>query len=293
MESNKKVLNFRDIILIFLPIFCAILIQYGTNLCDMIIIFVGHITDKSPVNKNLSLTEILNNTVKQPMNQAYLTLATYSLYILVFGIWYKRAFCPNPVRSYLKLPDKSAVKKAITIAVCLLIAGALAQIFVDGAMALARPHFPDIFKEYDEHTRNVTGAGASLVMYFTVFFVAPVGEELLFRGLIFRYSKKVIPAVCAILLNAVVFGLYHSNSIQIIYALFMGIVLCTVANKFDSILPSILLHMSVNCSMILVRESWFENHTRTIIITALGFVLFVSLIIFILIFEQKNKLIRE
>lgn len=76
-------------------------------------------------------------------------------------------------------------------------------------------------------------------MYLVI--VAPIAEEIVFRGLILKvlspYGVKN-----AILLSAILFGLMHKNIPQAIGAFAIGIVFAVVDTKANSILPSIIMH---------------------------------------------------
>lgn len=94
----------------------------------------------------------------------------------------------------------------------------------------------------------------SMFLYSGV--LAPVVEELLFRGLIFRhlrpYGKRF-----AILGSAFAFGIFHGNLIQIPYAFLCGLVLGYTASEY-SIAWAMLLHMINNLVIgdLLTRLTW-------------------------------------
>ena len=75
-------------------------------------------------------------------------------------------------------------------------------------------------------------------------FVAPVLEEIVFRGVIMNNLKKY-GIKTAIIFNSILFGLSHYNIDMIIPAFFIGIVLSYVAYRY-SIKYSILMHILIN-----------------------------------------------
>ena len=77
-------------------------------------------------------------------------------------------------------------------------------------------------------------------------FLAPFAEEVAFRGILFKYLSKWMPAVPAILISAALFGLYHGNIMQGLYAFFMGIMMALMMYLTDSLGASMLFHMSAN-----------------------------------------------
>ncbi len=84
-------------------------------------------------------------------------------------------------------------------------------------------------------------------MYLYVGILAPISEEILFRGLIQRlmmpYGKKA-----AIFCSAFLFGLFHGNLVQSPYAFLIGLILGYVTAE-HSILWAIVLHMLNNILM--------------------------------------------
>lgn len=91
---------------------------------------------------------------------------------------------------------------------------------------------------------QVAGDSDSFSMFLYASILAPVWEELLFRGYILRtlkpYGKRF-----AILASAILFGLFHGNLLQAPYAIAVGLVLGYVAVEY-SITWSVLLHMFNN-----------------------------------------------
>ncbi len=76
--------------------------------------------------------------------------------------------------------------------------------------------------------------------------VAPVVEEFLFRGLLYRYLKARMPIPLAMVCTALPFAVAHVF-LPLIPALFaFGLVLNYVAERYDSLYPSIGLHMLQN-----------------------------------------------
>lgn len=91
---------------------------------------------------------------------------------------------------------------------------------------------------------TVSGSSDTVSMFLYASLLAPVAEELLFRGLILRtlqpYGRKF-----AILGSAVLFGLFHGNLLQTPYAFLMGLLLGYVTVEY-SVVWSIWLHVFNN-----------------------------------------------
>lgn len=281
--------NMRYVWFMFLPILVVVGIQYAVIISDVIILFVKNIFSDRELPEDATVEYVLNSDYKQPMNLAYITLAQYILYMLIFGIWYYRAFCKTTTPSDTNFGPVYIKDKLLTIkTVYLIAAGYLAQLFVDGVLTLVEPYFKEQFESYGKMVDSITGVNSSWVLLFAVIFVAPIGEELLFRGLIQHYGLKNFAPVLAIGLQGLIFGLYHGNIIQGIYAWIMGTVLGFVAYRLDSIIYPMVLHISINASLLLVPEVLYKGTGRTVITTVVAGVAF-AVMIWLCVRKRDNQ----
>ena len=119
---------------------------------------------------------------------------------------------------------------------------------------------------------NIAGSD-SLSMFLYACILAPVSEELLFRGLVQRtlmpFGRKL-----AILGSAFLFGLMHGNVMQIPFAFLSGLVLGYVASEY-SIAWAMLLHMINN----LVLGDMLSRLTSGMGDTGAGLVMWLILIL--------------
>jgi len=91
---------------------------------------------------------------------------------------------------------------------------------------------------------SVSGASNTFSMFLYASILAPIGEEILFRGFILR-SLRPFGKRFAILGSAFFFGLIHGNLLQTPYAFLMGLVLGYVAAEY-SLFWAVILHMFNN-----------------------------------------------
>lgn len=91
---------------------------------------------------------------------------------------------------------------------------------------------------------QVSGATDSFSMFLYSAILAPVMEEILFRGLVFRglrpYGKRF-----AIFGSALLFGLFHGNLLQTPYAFLVGLILGWITAEYSA-LWAIALHVFNN-----------------------------------------------
>jgi membrane protease YdiL (CAAX protease family) len=87
-----------------------------------------------------------------------------------------------------------------------------------------------------------------LLLAVPMVIVAPIVEEIIFRGLLFQYLRGAFGTsrrglVGAVALSALLFGLLH----VVVPPIFvMGVVLAMLTNRFNSIVPGIVLHAVYN-----------------------------------------------
>ncbi len=85
-------------------------------------------------------------------------------------------------------------------------------------------------------------------------------EELIFRGLIQKYLERAgMRWILANVVQAVLFGVFHQNLVQGIYAALLGFALGFVAHRYNTLTASMLMHMFYNLmgTLIVDLESRF------------------------------------
>lgn len=99
---------------------------------------------------------------------------------------------------------------------------------------------------YSDVSQDIVPVWDSIIYVFTLCFIVPVAEELVFRGIVFGQLRKGFGPWVSILISAVVFGLMHGSDIHIGYALVCGLIIAACYYLTDSLIASIILHMIFN-----------------------------------------------
>ena len=86
--------------------------------------------------------------------------------------------------------------------------------------------------------------------------LAPVAEEFLFRGLLFKRYKERHTFWMAALFSAVIFGFVHSASSHFIFSVIIGIACAYLYEKYDSIVAPTIFHVGVN----LIFLTWLHSY---------------------------------
>lgn len=101
----------------------------------------------------------------------------------------------------------------------------------------------------EEYTQTVVrqygiALGLGIALYGIL---SPVIEEIIFRGILYNRMKTYFPLKLSIIISSLLFGVYHQNIVQGIYAFIMGIVLTAAYEYFDSFTAPVIIHVTANC----------------------------------------------
>lgn len=127
-----------------------------------------------------------------------------------------------------------------------IILGITTNVFISNFISFL-PIPEPLLQEYAEAT-NILGDEITMVQILSVVLVAPILEEILYRGLIMKSLQRGMPVSIALFIQAVSFGLMHGQLIWVCYATFLGVLLAIIKLKYKSLYPAILLHLSFNAA---------------------------------------------
>ncbi len=134
--------------------------------------------------------------------------------------------------------------------------------------------------------------GSPVVEILFLGIIVPFVEEFLYRGVIYERFRDCFPAVPAIVMSALLFGIFHFNLAQFLYAFLMGLFLANFAERYHSFFPAFLGHATANCIAILRQETNLDANlaTQTTVILTIGFAV-AGIILFFL--QYKIKALKE
>lgn len=162
---------------------------------------------------------------------------------VVFWVWYFLG-CKKP-RPGFKTSFKWFNGKAITVVI---LVGIILNLLANGTVILESVFTPSIVEDYMK-LAEIAGLGTDPFVIFAAICLAPIGEELLCRGLTLKFAQKSFGSFWAAnILQAIVFGVMHMNWVQGIYAFLIGLALGYMTKKYNSIIPAMICHFVVNFS---------------------------------------------
>lgn len=250
----------------------------------------------------LLVINILNGSIDMSNSEAYMAaymelvqnsssmgiLLYHIVGVLFFGLWYRFSF--KKPRPSLKSGIQNMTGKAVLLAVgC----GVCMCFFANATLIVETYLAPSIVETYME-LAEAAGLGVDVLAIIATILLAPIGEEFLCRGLIFKYAKKGLGSFWAAnILQAFLFGCIHGNWVQGIYAFFIGLVLGYLVEKYHTLLPAMILHFVLNLSsstwIPYLFNAMFGEDTPSL---AVGFVMLAVsavIVIALLYWERRGK----
>lgn len=109
-------------------------------------------------------------------------------------------------------------------------------------------YFPWPQSWMDSYAASSSSIDGSLMSWLAAVLMAPVLEEIVFRGLVYTRLKKGMPVIAAGIVTSILFGIAHGTIIWAIYTFIFSLVLIWVFEMFQSLAACITLHMAYNLS---------------------------------------------
>lgn len=125
------------------------------------------------------------------------------------------------------------------------------------SLAVVEANFPAWFRSYHKTISNLSTNQVLTVLY--VLLIAPVSEELIFRGAILERFHAAFPFWAANCFQALLFGVYHMNVIQGLYAFALGLVLGLVRISAGTVMASMLMHILFNATSDVLQRVFPEG----------------------------------
>ncbi len=150
----------------------------------------------------------------------------------------------------------------------------------------------EAMESYSESSSLIfTGSTASIVIATVI--MAPIVEEIVFRGLIYTRLKKGMPAIVAVILSSAFFGLAHGQWLWMLYTAVFGMVLVWVYERTKSLFASMLLHFGYNLCSVLLSLLPVDTPDWAGLVLIAGAVVVAGLSIFWFVKIPKGKLPEE
>lgn len=167
------------------------------------------------------------------------TLGIAAAFGACFGIWHSQV----PLRARGPVDRVSLLPMGIL--------AASLSVGMNGLLSLAELYrYSPTFQEVSEMQLSVP-VWLGVLTYGVL---APLGEEFLFRGIVYGQLRRAGGPAAAIVISAVAFGLFHGNLVQFVYATTLGIVMALVREIYGTLWASVAFHAIANLFVYLVLD---------------------------------------
>ncbi|MBQ7113637.1 MAG: CPBP family intramembrane metalloprotease [Clostridia bacterium] len=76
--------------------------------------------------------------------------------------------------------------------------------------------------------------------------IAPIAEEVVFRGLVYTRLRRGMPVWAACLISSLVFALLHGQILWIAYAFVLGVLFAVVMERTGTVWATVIMHVAFN-----------------------------------------------
>ncbi|MCM1083364.1 MAG: ABC transporter permease subunit [Clostridium sp.] len=166
-----------------------------------------------------------------------LLFTQFIIFAIPFGF---ACYTKKDIRASFKL--KGCAPKYFVAAIFLIIGGIMAGIVTS---ELSTYLFKTSAVDAAETMNDIIG-DRFLPVLFIVALAPAICEELMFRGYVLGSMTAKYKTGSAIIVSAVVFGLYHMSASKFLTTTMLGALLCYIAVQSGSILPGMLMHFINN-----------------------------------------------
>jgi hypothetical protein len=144
---------------------------------------------------------------------------------------------------------------------------------------------------YEDEMELITSGKSVWLLVFWMGIVAPIAEEMVFRWLMYLRLRDYMRVGAAALISGVIFGIYHGNLVQAIYASILGVAFAYILEMSGNLWSSVLLHIGANTASLLLEEYavQIQKYLGDIGILAAYLLLLIAVITGIRYFKVKGK----
>lgn len=280
--------KFKAIVALIIAVIINNTLPYVTTVAVMIIFQLYTTALSKEINNTTQIIAILLNIA---------SLAYYFSAMFLFTKWYSTKI-KNSATETKKNNNTQYIDMFITgfsseYAISILIT--LIPLLI---MAIS-PQMQIVEEATTAYESKLNSAGLTNITLFITLrttLLTPYTEEIVYRGIIYNYVKKIIPIKkIALVVQAALFAIAHANLIQAIYAFVMGIILGSMTEK-KGLKSTIVFHTAFNFAGIttsLLAQKMSATNTTPAWYLLLNFIVPIAGFTYVIIKKQKKERKKE
>ncbi len=187
------------------------------------------------INDAQAVTEKVQQMTE--VNASYITVASAVMAVIFFG------------RMYLKERNSFLKENNKEINIFAMIAFGVMLSMAAGSI-LSAMNIDNIYGSY-EKTSSLLLNGNIVYRLFALGVITPAAEEIIFRGLVFNRVKKQYGSLYGIVVSSLMFGVFHFNLVQGLYAFIIGMAFAYCYELTGDLKVPVYMHMSINVLTVL------------------------------------------
>lgn len=169
--------------------------------------------------------------------------------VFLFGILRKKV----ALSSMGLFPIKDLLKWAIVGALIAFYSTLVRGVFIYLIELVTHTDYSNLDFRFELFNTGMTTWYGVLLMLLGVGILAPIGEELFFRGLLYDWFKQKFGVEWGIAMSSLLFGLAHYDSLVLVVSTFiMGVVLAFVYERTRTLWTAIFVHITTNSGAVLL-----------------------------------------
>jgi len=257
------------------PILLHFMIQIAVSFTVVFVLVFAFYFKSGIEGLNEYMASIDNNPNKYVMHISFIS-AVISLpifYSLFRRDIKKTTYYNNKIR-YEQVPQYKFIY-IFPLAVC-------ACMGFSSLISVAALYLPESFTNSYNQVSDALSTGGIFIRILILVLLVPIVEELVFRGLVYKRLTMIVHENVAVIVSSLLFGVYHGNVLQGLYAFILGCLMAFVYQKYKSIWAPVIFHMTAN-GWSLYMEELDTNSGFMDSISALWAFMTVQIVIVILI----------
>lgn len=221
----------------------------GATLLAMLIGIVFFIiTELSVVILNVAYNKTGNavlDWITAPQEPDRLYLVVYPLTILIYCLIFFIRINKNKVEADVHWDIKTGIICSIMAGIAF---GGISTLWVEFLKhtPLSGIRFIKSSLEYLTASSGNRSAAAFTITILVAGILGPVTEELIYRGVIFRFLERRVNSIYALIVSSLLFGIVHMSFVQSVYAGIMGLIAGIVYMKTRKLIWPVIIHITIN-----------------------------------------------
>lgn len=227
----------------------------------LIIFYAFLIISNLPSGTEVNAMQVTENAMEMALSDTNSLILVYGFILVVFLV----IFFALRKKSFLEETQFKKFSPKYLPAMGLLTLGFYFS--VDAILIL----LPQSLRASYAESSSFINEGSFVASMLAQVLIAPLTEEITFRGLMLSRFDKALPKWIGISISSLLFGFVHGNPVWFVYASALGCIFCIVVEHTGSIFSTFLMHCLFNaCGTISAYLFPKVNFTELIVFLIIG-----------------------